>query len=290
MSILVPANNNVESTGPVFNSLIDAFSFWEQEVDSLFERHGYSIELEDFTAWAIQKKCPPMISFIALKDSEDPVAAFDALKTICITNVGFDAAASFFSEHLDMDINVCDALKEFAFVPKEQRCSIKYFEAIGCKTVRCCISTHAWLCHKHDNMIFSIDDAKTFEDLMCKECSVKWALPYDDTPQTSIQDAIWAAGPWVSDVYYHVDSWLAEGAKSADEYEQAISALREAYCPSNQPHNQALRFRGIAEVLEAKGDLEGAIAAYEMAISIYAPVGVKRKLKSLKARTVLPLE
>lgn len=268
-----------------FDGIIEALSFWEKKIISFLDASGGSADVEDFVAWAISERCPPSFAYTVLNGGEDfdPVLAFDALKAICIANIGPSEAEKFFNERLKMPINADDRLKRYAFTPEKDRVTLDYYEAVGAKTVRCCIMSDTYgVCHKHDQMVFTISDARKFEELKCAECSLKWELPYNDTPPSSIDDAILASRMWVSELYDRASSFLACGKFTPEDCDKIVELYNSAYCP---PYGEALKFRGIGEALMAKGNLLGAIESFETALLWDEHVGVKKKLKALYLKT-----
>lgn len=232
MDALIPNNRGLVAGPPVFENIIDALTYWEQKSDELFDEYGDAVEVEDFVAWAIREGCPAMVAFIALRNGDEPETAFDALRTICISNHGYEEAARFFSDFLKVDIATEDAeVKRSAFSTGAQR---------------------------RDEVI---------------------------------KPHVWEAPPNVVDVYFKISSEVVAGAYGPDEYDLAIDVLRSAEgSPCNEAYGEAMRYRGIGEVLEAKGDRAGAIEAYETAISLYPHVGVKRRLKALLQQRNAPQE
>ena len=77
------------------------------------------------------------------------------------------------------------------------------------------------------------------------------------------------------------DSFLATGKFTQEDCDEIVELYNSAYCP---PHSEALKFRGIGEILMAKGDILGAIESFETALLWDEHIGVKRKLKALYSK------
>lgn len=276
---------------PICSDLEGLAIFWDHEINLLFKRYNDEVSLSEFVIWAIARKLSSYLAYVffrKIKD-EDPIDLFNALRTICTVNDGFRLAAIFFDHYLETPIYASDVHKKYTFIQKEERCSLEYFSDMGVPYVKNIVLNFPSFCCKHDRMVFSLKDAYIFEKMRCPNCKAQWSRSSpNDTHISTLQDAVDASGIWLNDLYYKIDSYLTEGKHPPEVYDRFIEMLQDAYCPPGVP--DSTRFRGIGEVLIAKGDEFGAIKAFEHTLEIDRGASVKRKLKALYDKLNIPDE